>query len=367
MKTLEKSVGFTDRERFLKVMNYQPVDRCVYGVWTGAWPETIERWKKEGYDPSQEPLFKKDVWEWQGGWFFPNPAFERKVIEENEETILYVNHEGILMREHKNNPQSSMPQFVRFPIENRTEFRRFYQERMQTNLASRIGENYAEKLIAYRNRDFPLIIISDRWGGFFGGLRAMVGVERLCTLFYDEPTFIEEMMDGVADFIIAMMGKILDYTDVDVYGFWEDMAYKTGPLISPEMFRKYALPRYKRVVDFIRSRGVPFVSLDSDGNIWPLIPAWLEAGINILYPFEAQSGMDVLEVRRKYGRDLRIWFGIDKRVLVQGPQAIDAELRRIQPLVQEGGYVPGLDHSIPPDVPFANYCYYMKQLRIIVR
>ncbi len=158
MKTLEKSVGFTDRERFLKVMNYQPVDRCVYGVWTGAWPETIERWKKEGYDPSQEPLFKKDVWEWQGGWFFPNPAFERKVIEENEETILYVNHEGILMREHKNNPQSSMPQFVRFPIENRTEFRRFYQERMQTNLASRIGENYAEKLIAYRNRDGDLLL-----------------------------------------------------------------------------------------------------------------------------------------------------------------------------------------------------------------
>ncbi|MFH0795441.1 MAG: hypothetical protein V2A65_00080 [Candidatus Omnitrophota bacterium] len=62
----------------------------------------------------------------------------------------------------------------------------------------------------------------------------------------------------------------------------------------------------------------------------------------------------VLEVRRKYGRNLRMWFGIDKRVMAQGPPAIDAELRRIRPLVQEGGYVPGLDHSIPPDVAFAN-------------
>lgn len=356
----------TDRDRFLNVMNYKPVDRCVYGVWTGAWPETIERWKTEGYDPSQEPLFEIDHWEWQCGWFFPNPPFERKVIEEDEHTVLYINHEGILMRELKDNPMSSMPQFVRFPVETREDFRKFYKERMQSDLAARIGAGYVEKLTAYRNRNFPLIVISDRWGGFFGGLRGMVGVERLCTLFYDDPAFIEEMMDATADFIIAMMDKILNYTDVDVYGFWEDMAYKTGPLIGPGMLRKYALPRYKRVVEFVRSRGVPFVSLDSDGDIRSLIPVWLDAGINVLYPFEVQCGMDVVKVRREYGRDLRIWFGIDKRVLAQGVAATDAELARVAPLVREGGYVPGLDHSIPPDVSFANFCYYMEKLPTIL-
>lgn len=86
----------TDRERFLNLMNYKRVDRCVYGVWTGVWAETVERWKTEGYDPSQELLFDIDQWEWQGGWFFPNPSFERKIIEEDEHTGLYVNHEGIL-------------------------------------------------------------------------------------------------------------------------------------------------------------------------------------------------------------------------------------------------------------------------------
>ena len=103
----------TDLERFRAVMSYQPVDRCVYGVCTGTWPETIERWKSEGYDPAKEPLFPRDRWEWQGGWFFPNPPFEREVIEENDRTITYVNHEGILMRERKDQPHSSMPQFVR--------------------------------------------------------------------------------------------------------------------------------------------------------------------------------------------------------------------------------------------------------------
>lgn len=351
-----------DRQRFLNVMNYKPVDRCVYGVRTSPWPETIERWKTERYDPSLEPLFDIDHWEWPFGWFLPNPPFERKVIEENEDTVLYINHEGILLREFKNNLGSSMPQFVRFPVETREDYRRFVKKRLQPDLCLRIGKNYIEKLTAFRQRDFPFLVVAELWGGFFGGLRQMVGVERLCMLFYDDHAFVEEMMDGIADFIVGMMDKILDYTDVDVFGFWEDMAYKTGPLVGPDLFQKYALPRYKRVVDFLRSRGVEFVSLDSDGNISSLIPGWLDAGINILYPFEVQCGMDVVEVRRQYGRDLRIWYGIDKRALAKGPTAIDAELQRVRPLIEDGGYVPGLDHNIPPDVPFENYLYYMKHL-----
>jgi uroporphyrinogen decarboxylase len=354
--------AMTDLQRFRAVMNYQPRDRAIYGAGMGMWPETLERWQAEGYDPSQEPLFPRDRWEWQGGWFFPNPPFERRVIEQDEATVLYINHEGILMRERKDHPYSSMPQFVRFPVETRDDFRRFWRERMQPDLSARIALDYVERLSGYRSRELPLIVISDRWGGFFGPLRNLVGVERLCMLFYDDPAFVEEMMDATADFIVAMMDQILDCTDVDVYGFWEDMAYKTGPLIGPELVRRYMLPRYRRVVEYVRGRGVPLVALDSDGQVWELIPIWLDAGVNVLYPFEVQAGMDVNEVRRRFGRELRIWFGIDKRALAQGPAAIDAELERVRPLIEEGGYVPGLDHSVPPDVPYANYCHYMERL-----
>ncbi len=182
-------------------------------------------------------------------------------------------------------------------------------------------------------------------------------------LFHDDPAFVEEMMDAVADFIIAVMGRILDHTDVDSFGFWEDMAYKAGPLVSPATFRRLAVPRYRRVTDFLRSRGVPFISLDSDGDISSLIPVWLDGGIDTLYPFEVQCGMDVVKVRRQYGRGLRMWGGIDKRALAQGREAIDAELRRVAPLIRDGGYIPGLDHGVPPDISFENYCYYAEQLR----
>ncbi len=107
----------TDLERFRAVMSFQPVDRCVYGVWTGGWPETYERWKGEGWTPGTPPPYPGDRWEMQGGWFFPDPPFQRRVLEQDAETVLYVNHEGITMRERKDNPMSSMPQFVRFPFD----------------------------------------------------------------------------------------------------------------------------------------------------------------------------------------------------------------------------------------------------------
>jgi len=247
-------------------------------------------------------------------------------------------------------------------VETREDFRRFWTARMQPDLAARIGADYAAKLTGLRKREAPLIVVADRWGGFFGGLRNMTGVERLCLLFYDDPAFLEEMMDATADFLIAMMDQILDYTDVDVFGFWEDMGFKTGPLLGPELARRYMLPRYRRVIDHLRTRGVQFFSLDSDGDITKLLPVWVDAGISVLYPFEVQCGMEVNAVRREYGRDLRLWCGIDKRALVIGPEAIDRELRRVQPLVAEGGYIPGLDHSMPPDIPYAHFRYYMERL-----
>jgi uroporphyrinogen decarboxylase len=357
----------TERERFHACMNYEPVDVTPHWTW-GGWPETIERWKTEGYDPTRDDIGQgASPVHWIGHWFFPNPPFEHQVIEEDDEHVLYVNHEGILMREMKNNPYSSMPQFVKFPVTTREEFRAFWRERMQPKPEERIGPDWREHIQALRDADAPLVIISDRWGGFFGPLRNLVGVETLCTLFYDDPAFIEEMMDADADFIIAMMDQILDTGPIDAFAFWEDMAYKTGPLLTPKLARKYMLPRYKRVADFLRDRGVRWIGLDSDGRIDTLIPVWLDAGLNFLYPFEVQAGMDVNKVRREYGRDLRMWGGVDKRAIAEGRDAIEAELARVRPLIEEGGYIPMADHSCPPDISWPNYVYYMRRLGEVCR
>ena len=343
-------------------MEYRAVDRAPFWDW-GAWPETLERWQREGFDPDvHNPAAAADRRQAVGHWFFPHPRFELRVLDEDDRHRVYVNHEGIVMRERKDQPLSSMPQFLRFPVETREDFRRFWRERMQPDLAARVGADWKDELRRMRARPVPLIIVSDRWGGLFGPLRNLVGVERLCMLFYDDPALVEEMMDANTEFVLAMMGQILEVVAVDAFAMWEDMAYNHAPLISPEMVRRHMLPRYRRITDFVRSRGVRYVGLDSDGQIDPLIPVWMDAGLNFLYPFEVQSGMDVLAVRRKYGPQLRIWGGVDKRALARGREAIDAELARLKPLIDEGGYIPHTDHSCPPDISYGDYCYYLERL-----
>ena len=352
-----------DLERFRACMRYEPVDRAPF-CFGGTWPETEERWKAEGWDPDTFDIaMGADKRLWMSQWFHPHPPFEREVIAEDDAHILYINHEGILMRERKDQPWSSMPQFVKFPVETREEFRTFWKERMQPDLTQRIGPDWKEQLKALRAQPAPFTIFSDRWGGFFGPLRNLVGVERLCQLFYDDPVFVEEMMDADADFIIAMMEQILEVVVPDVFVFWEDMAYKTAPLISPRLVRKYMFPRYRRVVDVVRAAGVEWVGLDSDGFAEPLLPIWLDAGINVAFPFEVQANMDVVRIRKTFGRELLMWGGVDKRAVAEGPAAIDAELERVRPVIEEGGYIPWTDHSEPPDISFANHCYYMERLR----
>jgi uroporphyrinogen decarboxylase len=351
-------------ERFNRTMDYGHPDRAFFHelMWD-AWPETIERWRREGgYDPKRTD-FGNDRWVCEFWWFFPHPPFDRRIVAEDETCVTYVAPEGFVVREFKVNPLSSMPQFIRFPVGNREEFRQFWRERMRPDLVGRLGPDWREKLRRHRDRDYPFVVVADKWGGFFGPLRNLVGVERLCTLFYDDPAFVEEMMDADAEFLIAILSQMLEETDIDVFGFWEDMCYRAGPLLSPAMVRKYMLPRYRKVIEFGRSHGVHHFSLDSDGDIDLLIPVWLDAGIDILYPFEVQAGMDVLAIRKKYGRSLRIWGGFDKRVLAKGEAAIDQELQRITPLIRDGGYIPMLDHGATPDVPYKNYCYFLEQLK----
>jgi uroporphyrinogen decarboxylase len=143
--------------------------------------------------------------------------------------------------------------------------------------------------------------------------------------------------------------------------FWEDMAYRAGPLISPAMFREFMLPRYRRITDLARRYGIDTVFVDSDGDVSKLIPLWLEAGINGVYPMEVAAGMDVVALRREYGRDLLMTGGIDKRVLAQDREAIDRELEVKVPLAEQGGYISHIDHAIPHDVPYANFAYYWER------
>jgi uroporphyrinogen decarboxylase len=95
----------------------------------------------------------------------------------------------------------------------------------------------------------------------------------------------------------------------------------------------------------------------------PIVPLYLRGGINCMFPVEVAAGSDPLEIRRRFGEEVLLHGGINKRALIKGFREIEDELERVKPLVEEGGYVPHVDHRCPADVPLKNYKYYLKLKR----
>ncbi len=347
------------RERYRAVTHFEKPDRPFLTGW-GIWPETAARWRNEGWDGRPlEEIFPRDpvlgIPVSAGPW----PPFRKRTIEETAEIILYVDHEGIVKREFKGDlGWSSMPQFVRFPVETERDFDRLARTKLSPNLGKRLPKDWNTKIKEWRNRAVPIMYFMDRWGGFFGPLRNLVGVKRLCRAFYEEPDFLEKMMDQRVELILAILERVLADVDIDAFGFWEDMAYKNGPLLSPRMFEEFMVPRYRIVCDYLRERDVDLICVDSDGDVNSLIPLWLKAGLNAIWPLEVQASMDVRWLREAYGKRLVMFGGIDKRALAKGKTAIEAEVDRVWPVVGTGGYIPHTDHSIPPDVSWENFGHY---------
>ncbi|MBI2844845.1 MAG: hypothetical protein HYX78_15740 [Armatimonadetes bacterium] len=388
------------RERFLSVMNFEPCDRTM--LWEfGYWGGTLRQWYNEGlqwrtgiredviygtpvsgeampaadrFDPQLKSLFPskdtrdRDVSERlgfdQGFVMLPVntslcPAFTPGVVEERAETRIEVDGFGVT-REVRN-LADSIPHFISWPVETIEDFEKL-KERLQPGVSARVPVNWNDLIAKYRDCDFPLVL-GYCGEGFFGNLRRLMGEVKLLTAYYDDPDLIRQMNDYFADLWISIWDEVLSVIRPDAMWFWEDMCFKNGPLISPELFREFMLPYYQKVTRFLGDHGVKVRIVDTDGDCWKLIPLFIESGITGLSPFEVAAGMDIVEVRKAFPR-LQILGGIDKQAIARGPDAIDEELDYKLPfMLEQGGYIPHADHIVHPDVSWENFKYYRSELR----
>jgi uroporphyrinogen-III decarboxylase len=351
-----------ERERFLATMNYQPRDRVPWGE-MGFWPETFAVWREQGMpaDVYTNTFFGFDRLREQVDVSFGFiPGFSTEVLEETDTYRIVRRESGVTCKEFKGGHSFRMPQWLRFPLETRADWENEIKPRLNPDAPMRYPEYWADQVRNYARRDYPLTM---RMGSIFGWIRNWMGLERVAETLYDDPAWVQEMMNYVTDFCIAVGRRALEDVQLDYILLWEDMAYKAGPLISPRMFRQFMLEPYKRLTSFIRERGVDLIFVDSDGDSESLLPLWIEGGVNGFYPMERASGMDAVHLRERFGRHLRLMGGIDKRAMLAGPAAIDAELAHVAPLCAEGGYFPWCDHHVPPDVTLQNYLYYVRRMK----
>ena len=287
------------------------------------------------------------------------PTYERTVLSRDGERELIRDEDGNICEVFSGT--SSIPRYVRFGLETPKDWERIRREHLNIETLGRIG-NLGASTRKAQQEGRPLFFHA---GSLYGWLRNWMGVEGLSVALMTERPWVEEMMDHLTDLTVALIERALPPQGVDLAWWWEDMCYNRGPLLSPRLFEEMMVPRYKRITGALREHGIDIHVLDCDGRIHELAPGWLEAGINCMFPLEV-AHTDVFKLREELPSVL-LMGGVDKRALIAGQTAIDEELLRLRPLIEQGRYVPCVDHRVPPDVTLENYCYYLDAKQRILR
>lgn len=351
----------TPRQRFLATMRFQFVDRPALWEW-GPWASTLRRWQRERLgegNPAPE-LAQAENRVQCGVDLWMRPRFAEEVIGEDDEYVTRRTDRGVVQRTPRDPDAMSMPEHISYPVTGRADWERL-KARFAAADSGRFPADWDERCADWERRGTVVILQGPRSPSLFGFVRELMGPERALIAFHDDPSLVHDMMETSTELVLQLLPRVLAEAPVSSLYFWEDMCYRSGSLISPRMFRQFMLPRYRRITDLARSCGIDVIFVDSDGDVSELIPLWLEAGLNGVYPMEVAAGMDVVALRCEYGRDLLMTGGFDKRVLARDRAAIDAELERVLPVVESGGYIPHVDHAIPHDVPYELFAYYWQR------
>jgi len=360
----------THRERLLRTLRFQEVDR-VPDYEFGAWRQTIDRWHGEGLPQEHTDrlraiaeYFKTDELETGRPPGLIDikmeifPEFEEKVLEEKGDHIIFQDVQGAICEMMKPELGASIPKYLRFPIETRQDWEKLRDERLNPDTPGRIPDNLEELCKATLDSDLPSSV---NCVSLYGRTRNRMGVENLSLAVYDDPSWVEEIMEHLTQLKLTLLEKIAGKAKIDIAWWWEDMCFRSGPLLSPKHFAKWMVPRYKRITDFLRREcGCEFNILDCDGNIHELVPLWLEGGINVMFPLEVPH-TDACKISDEFAQSVALRGYFDKRALIAGTEAIDREFERIEPLLKRGGFIPHTDHLVPPDVSWENYCYYREK------
>ena len=205
-------------------------------------------------------------------------------------------------------------------------------------------------------------------GSILGEVRNMTSVLGMSYLMYDEDeTLFADIVDAYADLQYKCLEAVLETgAKFDFAHYWEDICFKNGPLLAPDMFEELCAKHYKKRNDLCHKHGIEIISLDCDGVTEQLLPIWFENGVNTMFPIEVGVWGDQFEpARNKFGKGMLGVGGMDKTALRKDKAAVDAEIERMKRLASLGGFIPCPDHRLMPGTKFELVQYYTEEIKKI--
>ena len=356
----------------------------------GYWPETLAKWHQEGHitkeeaqnwddsTPADFSIGKKlgfdfnwyNLFSYYTGLF---PYFETKVLEVLPDGSKKItNHNGVILLE-KPGTQGIPPE-----IDHLLKTRKDWEEQFLPRLhytdervkSAKVNTGteflpFTQGGLDYLKNNSRTIPMGLHCGSLFGGVRNLIGVEGIGYIWADDEPLFDEIINVCAEQVYKCAEFVLKSgTIFDFALFWEDICFKNGPLIVPAVFHKKIGPHYKRMASLLKKHGIEHICVDCDGLIDSLIPTWIENGIDVMFPIEVGTwNASIKPWREKYGKAIRGVGGANKTILARDYDAIDEEIERLKPLVDLGGFIPCLDHRIPPDAKWKNVQYYCDKMK----
>lgn len=366
-----------NRERVSAIFHNQPYDRMPV-VHFGFWEETLEKWYREGHITREEwkgwadgNEYDRSIGDKLGfdfNWytcFIPNtglsPAFETKDVGPYPSGGRMVqNYDGVIILQKDG--AGSIPAEIDHTLKDRESWEKDYKWRFQFD-PSRISQTEYEKIKSV-NQGNPIGL---HCGSLFGKIRDIMGVEGISYLYADDEDLYDEIIDTVGDLCYQTVKYVLDQGWTFDFGhFWEDICYKNGPLVIPDVFDEKVGPWYGKITGLLKEHGIEIVSLDCDGLIDSLVPTWLDNGVNTVFPIEVGTwGGNIASLRASCGSGIRGVGGMNKLVFSQDRDSIDREILRLKELAAPGGFIPCPDHRIAPDATWDNVKYYCERMKEI--
>jgi hypothetical protein len=250
------------------------------------------------------------------------------------------------------------------------------RSRLDPEHPARLPEDWQARCAAWKVRESVLELFVH--SGFFltQGADIWDRVHRALLMTHDEPGRLRDVMQAVSDCAVALIQRMANSVTPDMAIFSEPISGPDRPLLGPRMYRELVLSTYVPIIGALRECGCPVIVFQTYANSRALLPAVVEAGFNCLWAVESGASassatgpgpMDYREIRREFGRDLRLIGGIDLDVLRTDTDTIRRTLRDlVPPLLADGGYIPLADGRIRADIPLPNYLAYREELERIV-
>lgn len=338
----------TSRERVTHALRHEIADRVA--IQDSPWGTTVARWRREGLPQNVSPadFFNFEFIRIGADLSF---RFPTEVLEETDEYKIHKNANGRTLKNWKS--RTSTPMLIDYTIKTREDWEK-HKHRLTPD-RDRINWDAMEHACKRANEQGKFFCYSG--GAGYQASTGKIRPDRMLEFMITEPEWIKDVIDTGVELTLGLFQMLID-EGYEFDGYWcsDDLGYRNGLMFSPQLFRELVMPAHKRLCDFCHEHDI-FAILHSCGNFNEVVPDLIETGWDCLQPLEVKAGMDVIELKRKYGDKIALMGGIDVRVMANGTdEELEEEIsKKILTAKEDGGYIYHSDHSVPDNVSFHRY------------